>query len=294
MTIFPLYRGEGGGKVLVMDKKDTEHKLHWHPAFLQAMQVELLDYKDSLEFREEYYLTAEPLRIDLLIIKKPKDLHIDKNFARIFRSDNILEYKSPDDNLSVRDFWKVCAYANLYASITADVELSDITLTFVVGRHPDKFLRYLTGVRGYTVEKTSPGIYKVTGDYLPIQIIETKKLSKKENLCLESIRKGLKESNLRAILEEGEKWAREINIDAYMDVVLRANNKALSEVYKMTAPTLEEILTEIGFLPDWEKRKIQQGREEARGEILELLSKGYTLDAIKEELARPVVSSPSA
>ncbi|MDR0655207.1 MAG: hypothetical protein LBG22_02735, partial [Treponema sp.] len=66
-------------------------KLKWHPAFLQALQRELAEYRDVLEFKYEYQLTAEPLRVDLLIIKKPKDLAIDKNIARIFRSDNIVE-----------------------------------------------------------------------------------------------------------------------------------------------------------------------------------------------------------
>jgi len=269
-----------------MDKKDTEHKLHWHPAFLQAIQVELIDYRDVLEFKEEYSLTTEPLRIDLLIIKKPKGITIDKNFARIFRSDNILEYKSPEDYLSVKDFWKVYAYAHLYASITHGVELSDITLTLVDSRHPRKLLRYLTGVRGYTVEETSPGIYQVTGDYLPIQIIQTKKLSKKENLWLESLRGGLKESRLSAIFEEGKKLAQEINIDAYMDVVLRANMKAFLEVDKMTAPPLEEIIKKTRAYSEWEKRV----REKERQELLRLLNEGYTLEGIKEELAKPVIS----
>jgi hypothetical protein len=52
-------------------------KLKWHPAFLQALQRELIDYKDSLQFHYEYQLTTEPLRIDLLVIKKPRDLAIE-------------------------------------------------------------------------------------------------------------------------------------------------------------------------------------------------------------------------
>ncbi|MDR1301159.1 MAG: hypothetical protein LBK43_01635, partial [Treponema sp.] len=75
--------------------KPRPEKLQWHPAFLQAIQRELIDYKDSLEFTSEYQLTTEPLRVDLLIIKKPRNLAIEKNIARIFKSDNILEFKSP-------------------------------------------------------------------------------------------------------------------------------------------------------------------------------------------------------
>jgi len=247
-----------------MDKSDTDQQLHWHPAFLQAIQLELIEFREYLEFRYEHNLTFEPLRIDLLIIKKPKELFIDKNIARVFRSDNILEYKSPEDYLSVKDFWKVYAYAYLYASITQGVELSDITLTFIDSRHPRKLLHYLTEVRGYTVEETSPGIYGVTGDYLPIQIIETKKLSEKENRWLESLRGGLKESSLSVIFEEGKKLAREINIDAYLDIILRANKKTFMEVYKMTAPTLEEILTEVGLVPKW----MEQGQEKTARNLL--------------------------
>ncbi|MDR2471171.1 MAG: hypothetical protein LBD09_03560, partial [Treponema sp.] len=123
----------------------------------------------------------------LLIIKKPKDTAIDKNIARIFRTDNILEYKSPDDYLSVEDFLKVYAYACLYAAITEGVDLSGVTLTFVENRHPRKLLDYLTEIRKYSVEETLPGIYTVTGDYLPIQIIEGKRLSEGENLWLKSL-----------------------------------------------------------------------------------------------------------
>ncbi|MDR1302047.1 MAG: hypothetical protein LBK43_06215 [Treponema sp.] len=66
--------------------QDCPEKLHWHPDFLQAIQLELIDYKDSLQFTYEYQLATEPLRIDLLIIKKYPGLVIDKNIARIVRS----------------------------------------------------------------------------------------------------------------------------------------------------------------------------------------------------------------
>jgi hypothetical protein len=133
----------------------------------------------------------------------------------------------------VRDFLKVYSYANLYAAITPGVDLSDVTLTFVESRYPRKLLRYLTSIRGYTVEESSPGIYRVTGDYLPIQIIESRKLSEDENLWLNSMRDDLKRSSVRAMVKEGKKRGRKINIDAYMDVVLRANPGVFAEVQTM-------------------------------------------------------------
>jgi hypothetical protein len=81
--------------------------IQWHPAFYQAIMLELEQYKGVLQFTPEYPLTTEPLRVDVLIIKKEKDVTIEKNIAAIFRSDNVVEYKSPEDYVSVADFYKV-------------------------------------------------------------------------------------------------------------------------------------------------------------------------------------------
>jgi hypothetical protein len=270
-----------------MTKDDAGHnKLQWHPAFLQAIQMELFDYREYLEFKCEYNPTSEPLRIDLLIIKKPKELVINKNIARIFRTDNVVEYKSPDDYLSIKDFWKVCSYANHYAAITPGVDLADVTLTFVGSRHPRKLLSYLTNTRGYTVEEISPGIYRVSGDYLPIQIIESSKLSEDENLWLNFLREGLKESSMDVILEEGKKLEQEINIDAYLDVILRANQKTFKEVYNMKKyPSLEEILTEVGFVPEMiERGRIQGIEKTARN----LLARSMPIEEIAQVTELPV------
>ena len=236
--------------------------MKWHPAFLQAIQLELSDYKDSLEFKYEYQLTSEPLRIDLLIIKKPKQLTIDKNIARIFRTDNLLEYKSPDDYLSVKDFLKVYAYANLYAAITPSVELSDLTLTFIENRHPRKLLEYLVNTRHYKTEEISKGIYFISGDYIPIQIIESKKLSESENLWLKSLTNDLEVQSMSAILEK-----RNQRIDggfpgAYFEILLRANPEIFLEVYRMETATFEEVFTEAGIIPQWIERGIERGIEQ--------------------------------
>ena len=79
-------------------------RILWHPAFVQAFRHELEGYLDMLTFESEYQLTTEPLRIDLLIIKKEKGVVIEKNIARIFRSCNVVEYKSPSDHVTIEGF----------------------------------------------------------------------------------------------------------------------------------------------------------------------------------------------
>jgi len=59
-------------KGLKMANMPSAGKTLWHTAFFQAIQQELSDYKDSLEFKYEHPLAEQPLRIDLLIIKKPQ------------------------------------------------------------------------------------------------------------------------------------------------------------------------------------------------------------------------------
>jgi len=70
--------------------KDTEpnDKIYWHPAFFEAIKVELEEYGDDLSFVYQHQLTSEPLRIDVLIIKKAKNAPLRKKIASIFRRDN--------------------------------------------------------------------------------------------------------------------------------------------------------------------------------------------------------------
>jgi len=268
-----------------MDKIDTDQKLHWHPAFLEAVREELRDYRDVLEFKEEYQLNAAPLHVDLLIIKKPKELVIDKNIARIFRSDNILEYKSPEDYLSVKDFWKVYSYANLYAAITQGVELSDITLTFVGSRHSRELLRYLTEVRRYTIEEASPGIYGVTGDYLPIQIIESKRLPEGENFWLNSLKTDLDTRRLSAILRERGKRGLEASLDAYIDIIQRANPKLIKEVYEMEFEVYDKLFRDLGIVPKWFLDGKEQGQEITARNLLDM---GMSIEDIARASELPI------
>jgi len=73
-------------------KKDKPDDILWHTAFFDAIRMELRDYADDLHFVTERQLNTQPLRIDVVIIKKMRDTPIKKNIAEIFRRDNILEY----------------------------------------------------------------------------------------------------------------------------------------------------------------------------------------------------------
>ena len=110
--------------------------VQWHPGFIGAMNLELKKNRDGLFFEKEYNLNTKPLEIDLLVIKKNTDVQIDNETGRIFRGHNILEYKSPRDELDIDTFYKAAAYASLYKSYgkTLDaVKADDVTVWLVPG-----------------------------------------------------------------------------------------------------------------------------------------------------------------
>ena len=92
-----------------MDKQ----KLQWHPAFYAGIQIELQQESENLIFENEHQLGTKPKEIDVLIIKKQKDIPIKKNIGRIFRKYNIVEYKSPSDYLSIYNYLSTFSSVNI-------------------------------------------------------------------------------------------------------------------------------------------------------------------------------------
>jgi len=241
-----------------------EERIPWHPAFLEAIQMELQEYQDVLEFYPECQLSSEPLRIDCVVIKKAKDVVIKKNIAVIFREWNLLEYKRPDDYVSIADFYKVYAYACLYVS-NNDVPITSLTVSFIESCYPEKLINHLKNDRHYTVAETGPGIYTISGDILPIQIIDSSQLSAEENLWLKNLRKELKYTAITRISKEIDRQGKMVHIAAYWNAIMLANPEAIKEAIKMgNTPTLDKVFVETGLAAMWEARG--ESRGEARGE----------------------------
>ena len=248
----------------------------WHPGFLSAIKLELDEYKDNLQFISEYQLTTEPLRMDLLIIKKDKDIPIKKNIAAIFRKHNIVEYKSPGSYVSVRDFYKVCAYVYLYAYLES-VDITEITLTFVESRSPRKLLLYLKNLPNYHIEETQNGVYTVSGGVVPIQIVNSRKLSDEDNFWLKNLDDRLGSVKMQDVLTATRRRKVSPLVMPYLNVVLNANPRSFTEVQKMgrRKETLEDVLEELGIL---KRSRAKEKAEIARN----ALAKGLSLKLIHE------------
>jgi hypothetical protein len=51
----------------------NDDKIQWHPAFDAALQIELEDEAEYLEFEPEHLLSKKPMQIDVLV-KNKKDI----------------------------------------------------------------------------------------------------------------------------------------------------------------------------------------------------------------------------
>ena len=244
------------------DKQGNRALIEWHPAFIQAIQLELEDYRDILEFHTEHNLTTAPLKIDCVIFKKIENKVIEKNIAAIFRKINIMEYKSPDDCIAIEDFYKVCGYAYLYASLEK-IPITAITLSFIGNTYPRKLFKHLTAALECEVEENIPGIYTVKGDRFPIQIIDSRKLTEEDNLWLKNLSNRLNYAGAKRVIEEVNLRGKTSGADAYIYAISMANTKAIEGVIRMSrqAKTLEQVLKDAGWIARWEA----QG--EAKGEV---------------------------
>ena len=273
--------------------EQEKRRLSWHPAFGAVLRIELEKELDLLEIVDERQLTKEPLQVDVLIVKKEKDIRLEKNIGRIFKSYNIIEYKSPEDYLSINDFYKVYAYACLYQSDTdrvMEVDPREITLTFVCMRYPRKLLGHLKETRGIRVSRQGDGIYYLEGDALAMQLLVTGELSERDNYWLQHLRGDLKAGReLQELMERYERHRHSKWYQAAMDLIVRANWDKMKEEKEM-CEALRELFADE--LQESEERGKEKGKEQ--GEETKLISlvckkirKNKAVSVIAEELEEP-------
>jgi hypothetical protein len=282
-------------------KNDKQDKIYWHDGFFAALQLELNDYKDALAFEDAHQLSKEALEIDVLIIKKLINAKIDKNIGKIFKNHNIVEFKSEKDNLSVWDYNKVAGgYAMLYSAFERVLE-QDITVSFVVTPKPEKLFEHLIIKRNFTITEPNPGIYYIEGDAFPVQIIETKKLTAKENVFLKNLRSTLTQNEVIEVLDAKQKYGSLDKVDIYLSRVLDANISVFEEVLAMSSAAVREVLDrhilKHGVPASIEERiegrieervRVDEQEKTKRITALEMLKDGLSPDKIARYVQKPI------
>ena len=249
-------------------EQERKNALQWHPAFYADMQIEFQEESHKLMFQNEYPLSKKPMLVDILIIKKRAGEKIQKNIGRIFRTYNLIEYKSPTDYLSVDDFYKAYGYACFYKADTGktnEIPAEEISITFVSKNYPRKMIRHLINARKYTIEKKEAGIYYVYGDVFAIQIIVTSQLSPKHNLWLYSLTDTLTDPKITKELLNQYSGKENNNLySAVMQVIIEANEQQ----FKGGEPMCEALMKILDEKAEEKAKKMAEKMAEKLAEKL--------------------------
>ena len=251
-----------------MNKQELNKQ--WHEGFYGAMELELKDDAANLTFDTEHYLSKEPIRMDMLIIKKESDAPITNEIGHIFRKHNVIEYKSPKDGLTIDDYVKTIGYACLYKSLAGSVDaiaLEDITVTLVRDRYPRELIKKLIEL-GNKVTDYLPGIYYVTGNVMfTTQIVITSELEE-EHVWLRVLTDRIKEHDIINFTLEGNKITSQgdkNNLDIIYQISVMANIEMYDEM-KRRDPIMCEAL-KILMKPEIEEGRLEgrlEGKQEGR------------------------------
>ena len=217
---------------------EKTQRMQWHPAFVGGFRISMLKYSDELEYVPEYQLAKSPLRTDLLVIRKNTDNIIDNDVARIFLRYNIIEYKNPDDSLSIDDLFKVLAYVCLYKAsgeTVNEIPGDKLTATIVRESKPIALFREIRRLGG-TVEKTAEGVYHISGIIsVPVQIVVSGGLAGDVFASLRILSKKPKEADIKTFLKQSSYFSKpgdKMDADAVLQVSISANEKLYEEVMR--------------------------------------------------------------
>ncbi len=211
-------------------------KIQWHPGFVAAMDMEFKEDREKLELESEHNLNKKPLEIDLLVIKKEKDSEIHNEIGRIFRGHNIMEYKSPKDQLDIDTFYKVSGYASLYKSYgkTVDgIKAEDVTISLLREAKPRELFNYFK-TNNVKVEMPYKGIYYIQGiSPFPAQVIVIKELGQEEHMWIKALTDKMKKTDLENLIEKSGELCDEYDrklVESILEVTLNANIGLIEEL----------------------------------------------------------------
>ena len=148
-------------------------------------------------------------------------------------------------------------------------------------------MRYLEEKRNYQIQKADESIYYITGDYIPIQILVTRQLSKTENLWLSHLTNQLDgEPDAELLVEEYQKHTKDKLYQSVMDIIVRANHEMFEEAKEMCDALRELFADEFKEnrqegLQEGRQEGLQKGRSEINRLILKLSELGRTDDILK-------------
>ena len=202
-------------------------KIEYHYGFYAATHAEYHAFREVLEFLQEQKLGVEPVELDMLIIRQDGPNPLKDAIGKFFRKYNILEYKSPEDGLTIDDFYKVQAYACLYKSMGKTVNaIPGDALTVSIFRHtyPREMFAALERT-GFQVTEPHPGVYHIQGPLtVPAQVVVTSHLPTGEYAAFKVLAKNASREDIVQFMAERDDYNPE-DVRAILRVSVAANRE---------------------------------------------------------------------
>jgi len=272
------------------DSAERQEPTPYHGAAVNVIFYRLHEYEENgdVAIIDEHRLSKEPLRIDIIVVKKNREIELKPVWAKIFRGHNIIEYKSPVDNpptLAVFD--KLIGYARIYAA-QEEVKISDITATIICANPPEKLFKILEDEFDYEILQKDDGIYYImerggaVEKRLAIQVVAQKSellLQALDNRLLDTATADKVTNLLRAATKE------DIAKLGYWLKALAPEN--IKNIFgRMGGDMTETEKAYLEVLESWgvTDRVMQKGRQEGALEVIALLEKGCSLEEAKKKL----------
>ena len=264
----------------------------WHSGFAGGIGLGFRRYRGQIEIEREHLLSKAPLKIDYLLLNKSEGIVIDNDVGRSFQKYNVIEYKNPDDNLTIDVVWKIIGYASIYkcqGDSVNGIPIEEITATVLRSRKPVKLFKYLKK-QGFEVKMIYPGVYHLKELVcFPIQVVVTRELQDDDFLALRIMRKKADEQEVKQFIRSMRNYCSQgekLDMDAVLRVTA-ATNKELFEKLR-GEEAMNDVLREI-MMDD-----ILAAEEQ--GEVIKLIKmvkrkieKGKTPDEIALDLDEDIV-----
>lgn len=265
-------------------------KIQWHPAFCSAVRLELKENRGDLQYANEYNLNRKPIQIDLLVVTKSDDIKIDNEIGKIFKRHNIMEYKSPGDELNIDTYFKTLAYACLYKAggLTVDtIRYDAITISLIRAAKPVKLFRWFE-TNEYRITNPYPGIYYIKkAGFFDTQIIVSRELNFESHVWLSSLTIDIEPKETIELMESYEEIVTKTErkfADSVVATVLEANPEVEHQLREESDMASELWETFKAEREKAERLGWQEGREKGRLEVaISMLRQGRLT---KEEAAK--------
>lgn len=280
-----------GNPVSVLSGTTELERKQWHGPYFGSIRLELMQNRQGYRYDGEYILNTKPLQIDMLARAEGEVAWALDEITMGFRKHNIIEFKSPDDELNLDVFYKTLAYGCLYKaqeSRTGEIPRTEISITMIRERKPEKLLKELETM--YDIAECASGIYQIGTDKLlfPVQILVLREMEWRQHIWVTALQRKISLEHAKVLVLEMQEleypdereWA-----DSVLQLAM-ANNKEIFEKLKgeqFMCQALRELMADE-IEEELQKARVTGEREGRQGllQMMQRLRNGEKAEDIRK------------